>query len=172
MKKATHCLSILALMTAGVFSAAAYADHHENGLDICVKNALEAHPGDIVSLRAEIENNNHQFELDINGDDGKMWEVECDSKTGKILEVERSVAADDAEFTSQAKISPDEALKTALAVHSGVLLNIEYEIEPEGGASYEFDIQTDDGQVWEIEVDAVTGETDPAEKVLYQIGGY
>lgn len=64
-------------------------------------------------------------------------------------EIERAVSADDAEFTSQAKISPDEALKTALAVHSGVLLNIEYEIEP----------------------DAVTGETDPAEKVLYQIGG-
>lgn len=164
-------MTILALMTAGLFSTAAHADKH-SGLDVCVASAMEMHPGEIVSLRAEMEDKNHQFELDINGDDGKMWEVECDSKTGKVLEVERSVAGDDPEFTSQAKVSLDAALKTVLAEYPGVLLNIEYEIEPEGEASYEFDIQTENGEVWEVEVDAVTGELKPAEKVLYQIGGY
>lgn len=164
-------MTILALMTAGLFSTAAHADKH-SALDVCVASAMEMHPGEIVSLRAEMEDKNHQFELDINGDDGKLWEVECDSKSGKVLEVERSVAADDKEFTSQAKVSLDAALKTVLAEYPGVLLNIEYEIEPEGEASYEFDIQAKDGQVWEVEVDAVTGKLKPAEKVLYQIGGY
>lgn len=169
--KTIPAMTILALMTAGLFSTAAHADKH-SGLDVCVASALEMHPGEIVSLRAEMEEKNHQFELDINGDDDKMWEVECDSKSGKVLEVERSVAADDKEFTSQAKVTLDAALKTVLAEYPGVLLNIEYEIEPEGEASYEFDIQAEDGQVSEVEVDAVTGKLKTAEKVLYQIGGY
>lgn len=165
-------MTILALMTASVFSTAAHAHNHKSGLDMCVKNSMKMHPGEIVSLRAEMEEDNHQFELDINADDGMMWEVECDSKTGKVLEVERSVAADDEEFTSQAKVSLDEALAKVLAEYPGVLLNIEYEIEPEGEASYEFDIQDEEGQVWEVEVNAISGKLKSAEKVIYQIGGY
>lgn len=169
--KTIPSMTILALMTAGLFSTAAHAhDHTKGGLDMCVKNAMELHPGEIVSLRAEMEDKNHQFELDIDGDDGKQWEVECDSKTGKILDVEREVAADDEEFTSQAKVRLDEALKTALDAYPGAVMKIEYEIE-DSGPSYEFDIKDKDGQLWEVEVDAVTGELKPVEKVLYQIGG-
>jgi len=168
--KTIPSLTIVALMTAGLFSTAAHANKHEPGLDICVKNAMELHPGKIVSLRAELENDKHQFELDIKGDDGQNWEVECDSKTGKVLEVEREVAADDEEFTSQAKVRLDEALKTALDAYPGAVMKIEYEIEADGKPSYEFDIKDKDGQLWEVEVDAITGELKPVEKVLYQIG--
>lgn len=163
-------MAILALMTAGLFSTTAQAHNHvKGGLDMCVKNAMEMHPGEIVSLRAEMEDKNHQFELDIKGDDGKYWEAECDSKSGKVLEVEREVAADDEEFTSKAKVLLGAALKTAQNEYSGAVMKIEYEIE-ESGPSYEFDIKADDGQLWEVEVDAVSGELKPAEKVLYQIG--
>ncbi|THK42708.1 peptidase M4 [Methylophaga sp. SB9B] len=162
-------MTILALMTAGLFSTAAHADKH-SGLDVCVASAMEMHPGEIVSLRAEMEDKNHQFELDIKGDDGKNWEVECDSKTGKVLETEREVAADDKEFTSQAKVRLDAALKTALDAYPGAVMKIEYEIE-DSGPSYEFDIKTDDGKLLEVEVDAVSGELKPVETVLYQIGG-
>lgn len=163
-------MTILALMTAGLFSTAAHADKH-SGLDVCVASAMEMHPGEIVSLRAEMEDKNHQFELDIKGDDGKSWEVECDSKSGKVLEVEREVAADDKEFTSQAKVRLDAALKTALDAYPGAVMKIEYEIEENNKPSYEFDIKTADGQLLEVEVDAITGELKPVEKVLYQIGG-
>lgn len=166
--KTIPAMTILALMTAGLFTTAAHADKHAS-LDKCVASAMELHPGKIVSLRAEMEDKNHQFELDIDGDDGKQWEVECDSKTGKVLETEREVAADDEEFTSQAKVRLDEALKTALDAYPGAVMKIEYEIE-DSGPSYEFDIKAEDGQLLEVEVDAISGELKPVEKVLYQIG--
>lgn len=166
--KTIPAMTILALMTAGLFSTATHADKHAS-LDKCVASAMELHPGKIVSLRAEMEDKNHQFELDIDGDDGKQWEVECDSKTGKVLETEREVAADDEEFTSQAKVRLDEALKTALDAYPGAVMKIEYEIE-DSGPSYEFDIKAEDGQLLEVEVDAISGELKPVEKVLYQIG--
>lgn len=167
--KTIPAMTILALMTAGLFTTAAHADKHAS-LDKCVASAMELHPGEIVSLRAEMEDKNHQFELDIKGDDGKNWEVECDSKSAKVLETEREVAADDEEFTSQSKVRLDEALKTALDAYPGAVMKIEYEIEAEGTPSFEFDIKAEDGQLWEVEVDAVSGELKPVEKVLYQIG--
>jgi uncharacterized membrane protein YkoI len=128
------------------------------------------HPGKAVSVRFEIEGGKRQYEVDIKGKDGKHWEVECDAKTGKVLQVEREVAADDPEFTSRAKVRLDAAMKTALDRYPGTVMKIEYEIEKGGSVAYEFDIRTADGRLLEVEVDAVTGKLKDAEEVLWQIG--
>src|SRR3546814_177139 len=159
---------LIAMSLATMFAAPlAYADHHgSTALDNCVKAALGKHDGKIVSLRAEVEDGNSQYEVDIKGKDGKIYEAECDAKTGKILETEGEVSPGDSSFTSKAKVSLDAALKTALAKYPGAVQKIEYEIE-EDGVAYEFDIQTKDGKLIEVEVDAVSGKLGSPEEVLY-----
>lgn len=153
-----------------VLAANVQAEGHTGSIDTCVKTALEAHPGKIVTMRAEIEDGKPQYELDIHGKDGKHWEVECDAANGKVLETEREVASDDPEFTSKAKIKLDAAFKTALDKHPGSLMKIEYEIESDGGVAYEFDIKMADGTLHEVEVNAIDGKLSDPEIVIYQIG--
>jgi uncharacterized membrane protein YkoI len=159
-------IALLSVMLPGVALAA-----EPTPLDLCVKAALEAHPGKIKSLSSEIEDGKSQFELDIKGLDGKYWEVECDALTGKINRTEREIRAHSTEFKSKAKISREEATKTALAKYPGKVINTEYDIEDDGEISYEFIIQTKEGKYIEVEVDAVTGKLAGEEEVLYHIGG-
>jgi len=160
-------------LTATLFLAPAAfaADQHKGRMETCLKAALAKHPGDVQTLEAEIEKGKPIYEFDIRGKDGKEWEVECDAKTGKVTEEEQEVTADDAAFKSKAKVSLDDAKKTALAKYPGEVIETEYSLESSGNPSYEFDIKTADGKEWEVEVDAVTGklEEDPEEEV-YQIG--
>jgi uncharacterized membrane protein YkoI len=60
-------------------------------LESCLNAALAKHPGDVVSLEAEIEDGKPTYEFDIKGKDGKEWEVECDAKTAKLIEEEEEV---------------------------------------------------------------------------------
>jgi uncharacterized membrane protein YkoI len=165
--------NLIAIAVAAMFIApAAYADKHnsKNAIDNCVAAAQAKFPGKLTSIRAEIEEGKAQYELDIDANDGKQWEVECDAKTGKILETEGEVAADDATFTSKAKVSLDIALKTALAKHPGAVMKTEYEVESDGSIAYEFDIKTAGGKLLEVEVDAISGKLSNAEEVVWQIG--
>ena len=155
---------------AAMFALPAQADNHLNyGVDKCIKAALDKHAGKVVSLRGELEEGKAQYEVDIKGKDGKIYEAECDAATGKVLETEEEVHAGDQAFTGKAKVGLDAALKTVLAKYPGAVIKIEYEIEPESIA-YEFDIQGKDGKVTEIEVNAVTGKLGSPEEVLYQVG--
>lgn len=162
---------LTAMALSLLITPVAHATQPADKLEACVKAALAAHPGKAVALRYEIEEGRHQYEIDIMGKDGKFWEDECDAKTGKIVETEREVAGDDAEFVGKAKVRLDAAMKTALDKHPGNVTKIEYEIE-EGGkvVAYEFDIRTAGGKLIEVDVDAVTGKLGEAEEVLYQIG--
>ncbi|OYY91912.1 MAG: peptidase, partial [Methylophilales bacterium 16-45-7] len=47
---------------------------------------------------------------------------------------------------------------------------IEYELEPDGKASYEFDILEADGEEIKVEVDATTGKIVEVSYENYQIG--
>ncbi len=149
---------------------AAHAGKQGDALEACVNAGLAAHPGKAVSVRLELEDGKRQHEVDIKGKDGKLWEVECDAKTGKLLETEREVHADATEFTGKAKVRLDAAMKTALDKHPGTIMKIEYEIENSGSVAYEFDIKTADGKTLEVEVDAVTGKLSDPEEVLFQVG--
>ena len=67
-------------------------------------------------------------------------------------------------------MSEADARKTALAAYPGDIVEVEYEIEPDGAASYEFDIKTKDGKEFKVEVDATTGKIVEANQEFYQIG--
>lgn len=155
---------------AALSASVAHADMHGTPLGACVGEGLAAHPGKAVGVRYEIEGGMHQYEVDIKGKDGTRWEVECDAKTGKLLQTEREVRADDPEFTSRVKVRVDAAMKTALDKYPGTIVKTEYEIENGGKVAYEFDIRRRDGKLVEVEVDAVTGKLSDPEDVLWQIG--
>ncbi len=164
--------SLISIALAGILTISinpANAAHHDP-LSACVKVALAKHPGRMDSLSYEFEDGKSQFEIDIKGNDGRNWEVECDASSGKINRIEREISASAPEFKSKAKIRLDAALKIALDKYPGDVINIEYDLEDDGEISYEFIIKTQDGKTIEIEVDAESGKLAGYEEVIYRIG--
>lgn len=167
MKK-TVILSALLMVASNVVLAEASPHQFEK----CMAAALDERPGDIVKVEMKNEEGNHVYEFDIRGVDGSDWDVECNSHRGLISEVEREVDnVNHPLFKAKAKISEADARKIALAIYPGEITEVEYEIEPNGAASYEFDIDTViAGQEMKVEVDATTGEIVEANRELWQIG--
>ena len=163
---------ILFVMLATLFSIPALANSHtHNGpMEKCMKAALAKHPGKVVSLEAEIEKGHGAiYEFDIVGTDGKEWEVECEAKTSKVFEEEVDVDPNSDEFKSKAKVTMEQAKKTALDKYPGEVESIEYELE-NGNPVYEFDIKQANGKEVEVEVDAITGKIGETEEEVYEIG--
>ena len=169
-------LSLSALIVATLFSASAMADHGSikpkafDSLGKCVVAALSKHDGKIVKVEMKSEQKTAVYEFDIESADGTAWDIECNVKTGKITEVEQEVKADDAKFKALAKVSEADAKATALAAHPGTVAEIEYELESDGKASYEFDITEADNEEVKVEVDATTGKIAEVSYEVYQIG--
>lgn len=159
-----------AFAATNVQAAATSFPKSKVGFETCLSAALKAKPGTVVKVEYKTEDKVPVYEFDIETADGKAWDVECNSKTGKITEIEEEVAnADAADFKAKAKVSEAEAKATALAAFPGEVIETEYEIEPDGAASYEFDIATKDGEM-KVEVDATSGKIVESNKELYQIG--
>jgi uncharacterized membrane protein YkoI len=140
-------------------------------METCMKAALAKQPGTVVKVELKIEKATPIYEFDIVGKDGKAWDIECDANTGKITEVEQEVRnADEPAFKAKVKIGEAEARNIALKAYPGVVKEVEFEIEPNGDASYEFDIVTKDGKEMKVEVDASTGKIVEVGEEVYQIG--
>lgn len=84
-----------------IFVSVSYAEHgqyHKDGIKIsnpdthnatlqaCIKTALEKHPGAVTEVEVESEDGKTIIDVDIQGKDGKSWEIECDATTGAVLE--------------------------------------------------------------------------------------
>jgi len=170
-------LSLGSTLIAAVFFANAAVAGHEtikpkayDSLGKCVKAALTKREGTIVKAEFKSENKAGVYEFDIETADGKAWDVECNAKTGKVTEIEEEVKADNARFKALAKVSEADAKATALAAHPGTVVEVEYELEPDGKASYEFDILEADKEEVKVEVDATTGKIVEVSYEEYQIG--
>jgi uncharacterized membrane protein YkoI len=140
-------------------------------METCMKAALAKHDGEITKLELKIENKVPTYEIEILAKDGKNWELECDANTGKITEEEQEVSsADDPLFKEKAKITLEQAKEIAVKAAPGEIVEVEYEIESNGDASYEFDIKTDKGEM-KLEVDATSGKiVEEKQAEIYQIG--
>jgi uncharacterized membrane protein YkoI len=140
-------------------------------METCMKAALAKREGKVIKLELKDERGVPTYEFEILDRAGKTWELECDANQGKITEEEQEVeSADDPLFKEKAKISLEQAREIALKAHPGEVVEVEYEIESDGRASYEFDIQTTEGEI-KLEVDASTGKiVEDNQKEYYQIG--
>lgn len=170
-------LSISATLVAAAFFANTALANHDtikpvayDSLGKCTKAALSKKDGKIVKLEMKSEKKSPTYEFDIEMADGTAWDVECSVKTGKVTEIEEEVAADNAKFKALAKVSEADAKATALAAHAGKVVEVEYELEPDGKASYEFDILEEDNEEVKIEVDATTGKIVETSYEVYQVG--
>lgn len=169
-------VTLIATAVCALLSGQAFADHETikpkpyDSLGKCVKAALSKHDGKIVKVEAKSERKQLVYEFDVESKDGTAWDIECDAKTGKVTEVEQEVKADDEKFKALAKVSEADAKATALAKHPGTVVEVEYELEPDGKASYEFDILEADNEEVKVEVDATTGKIVETSYEVYQIG--
>jgi uncharacterized membrane protein YkoI len=169
-------LTLGAAVLAATFTSTAMADHASikpkayDSLGKCVKAALSKHDGKIVKLEMKSEKKTAMYEFDVESADGTAWDIECNVRTSKITEVEEEVKATDSRFVALAKVSEADAKATALAAHPGKVVETEYELEPDGKASYEFDIQEADNEEIKVEVDATTGKIVEVSYEVYQIG--
>ena len=169
-------ITLATTLFIAVYAASAYADHGSikpkayDSLGKCVKAALSKHDGKIIKLEMKSEQKVAMYEFDIESADGTAWDIECNVQTSKVTEVEQEVKTDDAKFIALAKVSEADAKATALAAHPGTVVETEYELEPNGKASYEFDILEADKEEIKIEVDATTGKIVEVSYEVYQIG--
>jgi len=152
-------------------SSLAFAGDNPHQFEKCMAAALDERPGEVVKVEFKNEEGAHMYEFDIRGIDGTDWDVECNAHRGLVSEVEREVDnVNHPLFAAKAKVSEEDARKTALAIYPGTVTEVEYEIEPNGAASYEFDIDTTLNQEMKVEVDASSGEIVEANREIWQIG--
>lgn len=162
--------SLLALSATTSFAAEALPKTKVS-LEKCMTAALKTRAGTVVKMEMKMERGVPTYEFDIESKDGKAWDIECDGNTGKITEIEEELgSATDAQFAAKVKVTEEQARNTALERHPGEIVEVEYEIEPDGAASYEFDIVSKDGKEHKVEVDATSGKIVEDNTELYQIG--
>lgn len=159
------------LAFAGTAAAATKMPEVQFGVEKCVPAVLAKHPGEVLQVVLKPEDGKPVWEIEIAARDGKLWDVECSGATGKIVEVEQRFATADApEFKAKVKVAEATARATALAKHPGTVTMVEFEIEEDGRAVYEYDIRLADGSHIRVEVDAGTGKLHEASPALLVIG--
>lgn len=169
--------ALAAALLLGAGAPQALADREQDAragtpLETCLGAALAKKPGRAVKLEAKLEKGVLIYEFDIGSADGRAWDVECNTATGWIMEVEQELRTpDDPLFRTKSRLSEAQARRIALERCPGRIVEVEYEMEAHGFAAwYEFDIETADGRQMKVEVDSASGEIVEASEELYQIG--
>ena len=142
----------------------------DQGIEKCIAAAQQQKAGRFVTLEKLNVSGKAVYELEIVDPNGFQWEFMCDVKTGKIFEVESEVeSVNSLAFKKKMKVTEEDAKAIALKVYPGVIEEVEYEIEENGDASYEFDI-VNKGVETKVEVDAATGKIIEVSIEEWQIG--
>lgn len=74
--------------TAAPAPAAATATAQEISKEQAVEMALRAHPGTVTKAYEDTKKGKKTWEVKINGNDGKKWEVHYEIKTGALVSEE------------------------------------------------------------------------------------
>lgn len=140
------------------------------GIEGCAKAVLAQGPGELLQATLKSESAGKVWEFEVKQADGKLLDIECSDTAGTIVETETRVAsAADPAFAAKAKVDEATATKTATDKVPGTIERVEYEVEPDGKVSYEFDIKGASGDV-RVEVDAETGAIVEESPELLEIG--
>ena len=166
--KTTTLIGVLALGLATSASSYAAADQ---SIDSCIAAIQKQKPGKFIKLEKLIVAGKPFYEVEIKDSKGAEWEFMCDASTGKITETESEVSSvDDQAFKKNLKVTEKEAIDIALKAHPGTVQEVEYEIEENGDASYEFDIVNDKGVETKVEVNAANGKIIEVSTEEWEIG--
>lgn len=147
----------------GLFGTVAVAQDN-TAFDACRKAVGEVTQDPIVKMKLKNKKGVEYYKIKAKSADGAKWEFKCD-KTGNIFEKEQELpSADHPAFAALKKIDEAQARKIALEAYPGTISEVEYEINTDGFAVYEFEIKMADGREMEVEVDAGTGKIIKAEE--------
>lgn len=79
----------IAAASLAMFAAGPVLAHPDaTPLHRCVDAALAKKPGQVLEVELEREKGREIYEIEISGEDGKRWELECDLETISIIKVE------------------------------------------------------------------------------------
>ncbi|OAI09564.1 hypothetical protein A1353_04445 [Methylomonas methanica] len=167
MKKSLLTLSVFAGF--GMLSANAIAA--DQGLENCIQAVKKEKSGELVKLEKLNVTGKGAYELELRDSNRQEWEFMCDADSGKLTEKESEVADPNSlAFKKNVKVTEEDAAAIALKANPGKIEEVEYEVEENGGSSYEFDIVNDKGVETKIEVDAASGKIIETATEEWEIG--
>lgn len=173
-----HPRTFLLVAGLAMFAAGpALARPYSTPLHRCVNAALAKKPGKVLEVELETEGGRQVYEIDIAGNDGKRWELECDVETIRIVKVELEEEDDDDDDDKSIakpqaaggpgvdvispqpifKVSEARAKEIALGQYPGTISSVVYEYS-NGRPGYEIHIRSAKGTRIEVEIDGITGE--------------
>ncbi|WP_204369054.1 PepSY domain-containing protein [Methylocucumis oryzae] len=107
------CSAVCLLAMGNVYAQYPKTEH---SIEQCLHAALAEKNGGVVKVELKIENNIPVYEFDIETADSKAWDIECNTQTGKITEIEQEVgSADDALFKAKLKVTEQDAKKNCIS---------------------------------------------------------
>ncbi|MCQ8183635.1 PepSY domain-containing protein [Methylomonas sp. SURF-1] len=160
----TAVMAGLGLLSLGAIAA-------DQGLESCIQAVKKEKSGDLVKLEKLNVAGKGAYELELRDNNRQEWEFICDADSGKLTERESEVADPNSQaFKKNVKVTEEDAAATALKANPGTIEEVEYEVEENGAASYEFDIVNDKGVETKIEVDATSGKIIETATEEWEIG--
>ncbi|MDD4931900.1 MAG: PepSY domain-containing protein [Methylacidiphilaceae bacterium] len=163
---------MVAAMIGVLLAGAAPLRAAESDFEGCLKTALAEKPGKVREMEIEREERGGKiYKFEIKDREGKEWKVLVNARTGRLVETEEAVARGNAAFENGAKISSEEARRSALEKVPGRVKEVERKLEKEGTPVYEVEIvPRGGGGEREVEIDALTGKVREVREELYEIG--
>jgi len=160
-----NCVLALGLVTP----ASSYAA--DQSVDSCIAAIQKQKPGEFIKLEKLNVAGKPFYEFEIKDAKVIEWDLMCDAKSGKITETESEASSvDDEAFKKNSKVTEKEAIAIALKAHPGTVQEVEYEVEENGDASYEFDIVNDKGVETNVEVNAANGKIIEVSTEEWEVG--
>ncbi|MBS6509144.1 MAG: PepSY domain-containing protein [Paraclostridium bifermentans] len=165
----------IGLSVLGTGAAYAYVKSNENYSQAQLeKVALKQIPGEVVGVKKDLDDDNMSvvYEFKIKDKNNMLNEIELDSKTGAIIDMENHNEKDDKDYDSddeksynyneiksKSKYSEEELKNIALKKVQGEVIGVDKEIDDDSmSIVYEFKIKDKNNIIKEVEVDSVTGE--------------
>ncbi|MFF5704813.1 PepSY domain-containing protein [Streptomyces sp. NPDC012794] len=125
--------------------------------------ALKAHPGVVES----IDRDDDVWQIDVIGKDGSHTDVEVNVASGAVTDEESTAAKDrDEEDRAKdgvllaAKVTAQEAMKTALAAHPGQAWSVNWDDDDDDGRApyWDVEVKTSGDMTQNVHVDSMTGK--------------
>ncbi|MFE4259488.1 PepSY domain-containing protein [Streptomyces sp. NPDC056883] len=120
--------------------------------------ALKASPGVIESL----DRDGAVWHVDVVSKDGTHVELEVDAVSGGVTKENQDdeQKADDYASLLAAKVTAEQAMKTALAAHPGKVWSVEWDDDDDNGraATWNVEVKTADGKTQNVHVDTATAK--------------
>ncbi|MFD3805095.1 PepSY domain-containing protein [Streptomyces sp. NPDC058611] len=142
--------------TARTVPAAARADVTA---EAAIAAALKAHPGVVQS----VDRDGSVWHVDVISKDGKHAELEVNAATGSVTKENQDDSDNDGGNENAAllaaKVKAGQAVKAALAAHSGQVRSVNWADDDDNGKTYwDVEVKTTGGKTQNVHIDPTTGK--------------